>query len=144
MADYKKRTGIWLDLREAYIVDLANEKEGQPHLTHILSNIDTGVAKGGSRSKTPYGPQGGISERAVEERRHKEEKNYFESIIKEIDPDTDELFIFGPSGAKYGLKNAMEEIKHFHPKILDVRSADALTKNQIVAEIRKFFVEVHV
>ncbi len=141
MNEVKKRTGIWLDYKEAFVIPLFDEMEGQPAIRHIVAEIDMGATKGGIAPKVPYGPQGGVSEREMLDRRKHQEKIYFEKILKEIDPVTDELFIFGPAEAKLGLKKIMEQIKHYRPAVLEVRTSDKLTRNQMVAEVRKFFTE---
>lgn len=141
MKNYKKKVGIWLDHKEAWLVAMDEEKGGAPEVKHLESEIEWGVAKGGARSNTPWGPQGGISESSHEARRKQEEKRYFESLIREIDPATDEIFIFGPAEAKLGLKHAMESLKNFHPEIVAIQSADSMTQNQIVARVRDFFSE---
>lgn len=139
MTNYKKQTGIWLDYKEAYLITLDAEKGGEPDVQHIESGIEWGVPKGGSRSKTPWGPQGGVSERAFQERRHQEEKAYFDRVIQAIDPETHELMIFGPAEAKQGLRNAVELIKHFRPQLVGFETADSMTFNQLVARVKDFF-----
>lgn len=139
MKNYKKQTGIWLDFREAFLVAFDERNMGEPEFKRLKSHIEWGVAKGGVRSKTPYGPQGGINERSFTDRRHHAEKVYFESIIREINPNTDELVIFGPAEAKYGLQNAIETIKHYHPKIVGVFAAEPMSQNQFMAKVRAFF-----
>lgn len=141
MKNFKKQTGIWLDFREAFLVIFDEEKAGRPEFKKLRSHIEWGVPKGGSRSKTAYGPQGGINERSFTDRRHHAEKVYFDAIIREIDPKTDELVIFGPAEAKYGLQNAMEDIKHFHPKIVGVFAAEPMSQDQFIAKVRAFFVQ---
>lgn len=137
--EVKKRTGIWLDFKEAYLIPLFDEIDGAPAIRHIESEIDTGATKGGIAPKTPYGAQGGVSEREMLERRHHQEKGYFERILEAIDPTTDELFLFGPAEAKLGLKKAIDHIKHYHPVVLEVRTTDKMTTNQMVAAVRQFF-----
>lgn len=142
MKNDKKQTGIWLDFREAFLVILDEGKKGELEFKHLRSHIEGGIPKGGSRSKTPYGPQGGIDERGFTDRRHHAEKVYYDAIIREINPATDELVIFGPAEAKYGLQNAIEEIKHFHPKVVGVYAAEPMSQNQFMAKVKTFFAEV--
>ena len=137
----KKQVGIWLDYREAYVIELPSSRGDAPTIKHLRSDIVPGVPKGGSRSKTPWGPQAGPSENGFEDRRHREEKAYFEKVIHEVAPDTNELVIFGPAEAKFGLQNAIEAIKHYHPRLLGVFPADSMTENQIVAGIKEYFGE---
>jgi hypothetical protein len=134
----KKQTGIWLDLRNAWIINLPAVADGETIVDHISSEIEESAAVGGTRSKTPWGPQGGDNQRSVEERRHHEEKHYFELILKQVHPDTEELVIFGPSEAKHGLENMLEK-QHKAPKIMGVKSADQMTQNQMVAWVREFY-----
>ncbi len=136
----KKQSGIWLDLRNAYIVTLPpNGKKTPPEVTVIPSAIEESAPTGGSRSQTPWGPQGGDNERSAQERRHHEEKRYFEAIIHLIPVDTDELVIFGPSEAKHGLLNEIEKHKHFHPKVMGLESTDKMSEKQIVAWVNQYF-----
>lgn len=133
----KKQVGIWLDYREAYIVELS---EGHsPVVKHLRSGIKPGVAKGGVRSKTPYGPQGGPSEQRFEEKRHHQEKAYFEHVIHEIDPEAGQVVIFGPAEAKFGLQNALEAIKHYPAQLMGVFASDSMSENQIVAGVISFY-----
>ncbi|TNE47906.1 MAG: hypothetical protein EP344_19280 [Bacteroidetes bacterium] len=139
MKNHKKQIGIWLDYKEAFIISLDEAGEREPVMQHILSEIDRSVPKGGSRSKTPWGPQGGVKEQAFLRRRQQEEKNYFHAIMEAIDPKADELVIFGPAEAKIGLQNAMAAVKHFHPQPKAVLPADSMTQNQIKARVRDYF-----
>lgn len=134
----KKQTGIWLDLRHAWIINLPVEADGETIVEQVSSEIDERAAVGGTRSKTPWGPQGGDNQRNVEERRHHEEKHYFEAVLKHIHPSTEELVIFGPSEAKFGLENLLEK-QHHAPKIMGVESADHMTQPQMTAWVRQFF-----
>lgn len=133
----KKQIGIWLDYREAFVVEL--REEDAPVIQHLRSGIEPGVYKGGVRSKTPYGPQVGPNEQRFEEKRHHHEKAYFEKLIDAIDPEADQLIIFGPAEAKFGLQNAIEAIKHYRPQVMSVFPAEAMSENQIVARVKEFF-----
>lgn len=134
----KKQTGIWLDLRNAWIINLPMEQDGEILIDHISSEIEESAPLGGSRSKTPWGPQGGDNQRSVEERRHHEEKHFFTDILKHIHPTTEELVIFGPSEAKFGLENLIQN-QHKAPQIMGVKPADKMTEHQMTAWVRAFF-----
>lgn len=139
MATNKKQIGIWLDFKEAWLIILDGQKDARPEIKHLKSEIEWGVPKGGSRSKAPWGPQSAINEQAFLARRKKAEKQYFEAIISAIDPQTDELMLFGPAEAKIGLQQAIINIKHFRPQVKSVHPADSMTQNQIVAAVKDFF-----
>ena len=140
MTTNKKQIGIWLDFKEAFLVTF-DAKDDTPEIKHIPSNIERGIPKGGSRSNTPWGPHMAVKEQAFLARRKKEEKAYFESILKAIDTKTDELMIFGPAEAKTGLLKAIKAVKNFPTAVKAILPADSMTQNQIVATVRDFFKE---
>ena len=131
----KKQTGIWLDLRNAWIINLSTTEEAVVEMQHITSEIDE---SGDTRSKTPWGGQDGDNQSSKEERRHHQEDDYFHSILEIIDSGTEDLVIFGPSKAKFGLQNLLEK-QHHAPKIRGVESADQMTENQMKAWVLDFF-----
>lgn len=134
----KKQTGIWIDLRNAWVINLPIEHDGEIVIEHIISEIEEGEAVGGTRSRTPWGPQHGNDQSKLEERRHHEEKHFFTNILKHIHPTTEELVIFGPSEAKYGLDNLIAK-QHAAPKIMGVEAADKMTEHQMTAWVRNYF-----
>ncbi len=139
MTTNKKQIGIWLDFKEAWVVILEEQENSAPEVRHIQSEIEWGVPKGGSRSKAPWGPHMAVNEQAFLARRKQAEKQYFEAILGAIDPQADELMIFGPAEAKVGLQQLIKNIKHFHPQVKSVHPADSMTQNQIVAAVKDFF-----
>lgn len=134
----KYQTGIWLDLRDAWIINLLADPSEDTVVKHIHSDIEEFSAVGGTRSKAPWGPQIDNKERTLEERRHHEEQSFFKDILKNIDPETEELVIFGPSDAKIGLFNLLDK-QYRGPKIAGVEAADKMTAPQRIAWVRNFF-----
>lgn len=134
----KKQTGIWLDLRNAWVINLPATHDGEIVTEHIASEIEENAAIQNTRMETSFGPHGGNNQRTVEERLHHEEKQYFLNILKHIHPSTEELIVFGPSEAKHGLKHLLEN-QHNGPKLLGVVSADHMTEHQIIAWVRDYF-----
>lgn len=130
----KKQIGIWIDLRHAWLIDAS-----AGIVKRIKSDIEESAATGGSRSEVAYGPQGGDMGRSAQERRRHEESRYFETVIGAIPADTDEFVVFGPSEAKYGIRNAVEEMKHFGSRLLGVETADRMTEPQMEAWVREYF-----
>lgn len=136
----KKQSGIWIDLRHAYIIDLFSpDEEDDVTIRHLSSHIEESAATGGTRSKSPWGPQGGDNQRSAQERRHHEENDFFEAVMAALDPNTDEVVIFGPSEAKHGLMNEIETHKHFQAKVMGIENADQMTQHQMEAWVRTYF-----
>ena len=132
----KKRIGIWMDFREAFIIEL---QEKDASIAHVSSEIEDFHPKGGSRMKgAPWGPMDKISEPKYLERRKHQEKDYYQRLMKATEI-ADELYIFGPAQAKEGLKKAINDNTNFKPSLKGVETADSMTENQRVAKVRAFF-----
>jgi hypothetical protein len=134
----KKQTGIWLDIRNAWIINLPVVSDGAIVVEHVPSNVEEHTATENTRMDTPWGPHGGNNQRSVQERQHHEERHFFAKILKHIHPTTDELVIFGPSEAKFGLENMLEDL-HNAPKLMGVETADQMTEHQMEAWVRDYF-----
>ena len=131
----KKQFGIWLDFREAYIIELT---ESESKLKKVSSGIESFNPKGGSHSKMPWGSTDKISEGKYLARRKQQENAYYEELIKTLS-EADELYIFGPAEAKDGLHNKIKSNKGINVNIKGIRKVDSMTDNQKVAEVRSFF-----
>lgn len=134
----KKQTGIWLDFKQAFVIELNGGAE--PIVHKVLSEVDTSHVKGGSRTGgTPWGPMMNVSESAHLEHRKLQEKQYFEKLIDAV-KDTDELIVFGPGEAKEGfLQTIKEHRRPFRPHLRAVKTEGFLTPNQKIAFVREFF-----
>lgn len=132
------KTGIWLDFKDAYIISFDENENAS--VQHLHSEVTHPATKGGSRSKTPWGPQFAPPDDTNLERAKHEEHHYFQQILEKIAPETEEIVIFGPAQAKLGLKKEIEHIKHYHPRLRAVLPSDYLTQNEMVALVRDFFI----
>ncbi len=131
----KKKAGIWLDSREAFIVELIAE---EAVITRVQSDIENFNVSGGSRSSTPWGPQEEVSERKYLERRKHQEQQYFNNIWDAL-KEMDEIYLFGPAEAKIGFEKVIRDQATPKPKLLATETADSMTEKQIVAQVRHFF-----
>jgi hypothetical protein len=131
------KTGIWLDFKEAYLISF-DENENVT-VRHLRSEVTHPATKGGSRSKSPWGPQFAPPDDTNQERAKHEEHHYFQEILENIAPDTEDIVIFGPAEAKLGLKKEIEHIKHYHPRLRGVLPSDYITQNEMVVLFRNFF-----
>lgn len=77
-----KYIGLWIDHKQAIIVSITSEDET---ITSIESDFEGRFRlSGGSRSKTPYGPQKKASEIKAEERRKHQLNDYYQMVIHSI------------------------------------------------------------
>lgn len=116
-----KEVGLWIDHREAVIVNVANEA-----ITRISSDAEHSAnsAEGSAEDK---------HERRVGENLHQ----YYTKVSAAL-ANADSILIIGPGEAKGELKKMLESEKGTD-RTVAVESADKLTEPQIVAKIRQHF-----
>ncbi len=131
-----KKTGIWIDKEKAHIVTIENERE---KLTTITSDVENYHVGGGSKSKSPWGPQQVVHDSKYTDREKHQLKNYFNDIIKII-KNADEIVIFGPAKTNVKLeKEIIKNHKSLAEKIKKVEKSDSMTNNQFIALVKDFY-----
>lgn len=131
-----KKAGIWLDHEKAFIVLMV---KGEETLATVDSRVERGGRlSGGSRSKTPWGPQEKSSEQKKLERRKQQLQRYYDRILDEI-RDTQAVLIMGPGEAKGELLERIESRKAFLKTSVTVEPADKMTEHQVVARVKAFY-----
>ncbi|WP_019670348.1 hypothetical protein [Eudoraea adriatica] len=131
-----KKIGIWLDKEKAHLVTLQNE---DVRFNTIYSEIDFFNPKGGSRSKTRWGPQDVVQDSKYLEREKHQLKSYFKELAKTME-DAEAIAIFGPADTNAKLfKELNENYKTLALKVKTVEKADSMTENQVKALVREFF-----
>ena len=134
----EEKIGIWIDKKEAYIIRIIGNNS---NVSRIESSIESFHPKGGYGGKVPYGPSDAVNEKAYLAKEKKYKKEFFESIV-EATGRARYLFIFGPAQMKIELKKFLESQHGFSPEIMLCETADSMTKNQMVAEVRGAFLHV--
>jgi len=131
-----KQTGIWLDKKKALIVKLENGKE---QFFTIKSNIEDYHVSGGSGSRAKGGPQDVVQDSKYLERKKHQLKQYFKEIASYLD-EVDEVALFGPAGTNEKFnKELKKKYKKIGDKVSEVKKADSMTSNQVVALVKKYF-----
>ena len=131
-----KQVGIWLDKQEAIGVVFENGKESD---FVIPSEVDFFHPRGGSRSKTKWGPQDVVQDSKYLETEKHQLKRYFTKIAERVD-DVDELSIYGPAEApdKF-LKDLEENHPQLASKVRVKEKVDRMTKNQFRALVKGLY-----
>jgi hypothetical protein len=132
----RRRIGVWIDHEKAVVVTLDDDNEE-------IKTIESGAGSrvrlsGGSRSRTPYGPQ----DIASDSQRHAKYKKYLTEFYRSLIDgfyDVGALYIFGPGSAKNELRREIERIKPLRGRIAAVETTDKMTDRQISAAVRTFF-----
>jgi len=132
----KKYAGIWIDHEKAFVA-LIHEEKADLHC--VESNVEGRTRlSGGSRSRTPYGPQDVASERRVEGRRKHHLQQYYQEVIQAVG-DSHKILIIGPGEAKTELAKEFGNLKELSSRIVSIERADKMTQKQIIAKVKDFF-----
>lgn len=128
------QVGVWLDGTKAIVVKPANGI-----VKEIIAHIDNPVHHSTETQRTALvrGKQVN-NEKKFDERKKHQTHDYIKDVISEI-KTADAIYVFGPSQMKTNLKTELEKDKHLKDKLVAVESADSMTNNQIVAQVKKFF-----
>ena len=129
------KTGIWLDKKEAIIVDLLGKTTA---LRRIDSNIESYHPKGGSRSKTVFGPVMTVKEKSYLEREKKQMNQFFKDLVNQI-KGSSEIYICGPAEMKFNFKKYLDGMPSFNLNIIAIETIDRMTENQLKAKVKSAF-----
>lgn len=133
----KRRTGIWIDSSKAIIISLEGNKES---ITEIDSDIENRSHHHGDGKKGTFnGLRHGSNESQFDNKK-REQTDYFMDTIIDYVKKSDELYVFGPSGAKTELKKRIERDHIIANDILkEVATTSKMTLNQMVAQVKGFY-----
>lgn len=132
-----KNIGIWLDKEKAHIVFLEGDAA---RMIQVDSELDFYHPKGGSRSKTRWGPQDVVQDSKYLEREKHQLRRYFRSVIEQV-RDAQALVIYGPAGTYERFhKELQTQDPRLAERVKEVKRADSMTTNQIKAMVRDYFV----
>lgn len=131
-----KYIGIWLDKEKAHLFTLHQGKES---FITIQSDVEFYHPRGGSRSKSKWGPQDVVQDSKYTEREKHQLKSFFGDIAKAIKAPRS-IAIFGP-GTTYSqfFKWLEENHRNLAQKVGPVQKTDSMTDNQFKALVRDVF-----
>jgi len=133
----EKKTGIWIDQQDAYIIRLEENKE--PLIQHIRSEVESRVRiKGEEKVSARFGNTF-VDDQEKKQRRQQHERNrYFEEIIDFVGND-DYIFLYGPGKGKEELNNAFEKAHGIKARVIYLETTDRLTEKQRMARVLNYF-----
>jgi stalled ribosome rescue protein Dom34 len=126
----KKEIGLWVDHREAVIVELTEKGE---QITRIKANANKQIRFAGGSRKDGLQTTESIRGKKLDAQLGK----YFENIIAQI-RDAEAIQIFGPGEAKIELAKRLEQ-DGLKEQIIAIETTDNMTDNQIAAKVRERF-----
>lgn len=132
-----RKVGLWIDHKKAIVVSI---EDGETNIDVIESKVEPRLRlSGGSRSRTPYGPQDVASETKRDRKYKRHLDAYYREVIQAIH-DAEAILVFGPGEAKGELERAIRGSKELSRRVVGVETADKMTERQIAAKVRKYFV----
>lgn len=128
-----RNVGLWIDHKQAYLIW---HKEGKVDV--IPSNIEPPVHFSGG---TQLG--GKLNQKGDMELRHNARYKlqllkFYRQVIAAL-KDIDSVFVMGPGKAKIEFEKVVRTYKSMKQRLLKVETADKMTKNQMIARVRKFY-----
>lgn len=125
-----------MDKKQAFLVTVEKGKTGMKVLE---SGLEFYNPKGGSRSKTRWGPQQVVHDSKYTERENHQLRVYFDHLAKAL-KSADAIVLYGPAGTNAQFKKRLDRD---HPRIAsrvrDVLTADSMTEAQMRALVRDYF-----
>lgn len=134
----EKLVGIWIDTKKAIIVTLEGQKEEK--IKEIDSDVENRIYHNKESDKGTFsGNRHSDNETKFDNRIDEQMDNYLEAVMNHI-KSSDYLYIFGPAEAKIKLEQRIRDIKALDKiKLKAVETADSMTLNQIVAQVKDFY-----
>jgi hypothetical protein len=130
------KVGLWIDHQKAIIIFIRKKIIAKKT---IKSEVEPHVRlSGGSHSSKPYGSQDIESETRRNAKYKLHLDIYYQRVVDDI-RKIEDIFIFGPGGAKIELKKHLEKSKDLGMQVRGVEPADKMTERQIVAKVKDFF-----
>jgi hypothetical protein len=128
-----RNVGLWIDHRQAYAIW---SKDGRIEV--IPSHLEPPAHASGG---TQLG--GKLNQKADLELRHNDRfrlqlNKYYQQVMSAL-KDADSILIMGPGKAKIELEKVIRKNKSLQKRILKVETAQKMTKNQMIAYVRKFY-----
>ncbi len=132
----KKQIGIWIDSKEAIIINLGDEAN---NTIKIESNLENRIHHDKEGDKGSFmGSRHIDNETKFNERRENEMNHFLKEVMTKIS-DADEVFVFGPAETKLKLKHEMENNKTMQKKVACFAAAERMTANQMVAKVKEHY-----
>jgi stalled ribosome rescue protein Dom34 len=128
-----RNVGLWIDHKQAYAIWYEDGR-----VEEIASHIEPPAHYSGG---TQLG--GKLNQKGDVELRHNDRfrlqlNKYYQQVIAAL-KHADSIIIMGPGKAKIELEKAIRKNKSMQSRILKIETADKMTKNQMVAYVRKFY-----
>lgn len=133
----KKNIGIWIDTKQALIINYPNRSEKS--VKKIESKVETRERVSGESKKFGrFGNQYLTYEKNRLNRKNQQINYFIKDLIKEI-KNCNGVVLFGPAKMKRLLEKEISSNMHLSKKLLGVYNCDLITDNQMVAWVKDYY-----
>jgi stalled ribosome rescue protein Dom34 len=128
-----RNVGLWIDHKQAYLIWNEDGKvEVIPSRIEPPAHYSGGTKLGGKQTQ-----KADIEARRSDRFRLQINK-YYQQVIRAI-KDASSFFVMGPGEAKVEFQKAVQKSKDLQKRLLKVETTDKMTKNQMIAYVKKFY-----
>ena len=128
-----RNVGLWIDHKQAYLIWY---EEGRVEV--IPSEIEPPEHfSGGTQLGGKLNQKGDMELRHNDRYRLKLTK-FYKQIVASLQ-DVNSIFIMGPGEAKIEFEKILKRHKAMQKRLVKVETADKMTKNQMIARVKKFY-----
>jgi hypothetical protein len=128
-----RNVGVWIDHKQAYLIWY---ESGQVDV--IPSNLEPPAHFSGGTQLGGKLTQKGDSELRHNDRYRLQLGKFYQQVIAAL-READSIFVMGPGEAKVEFEKALKKRKVMQPRLRKVETADKMTKNQMIARVKKFY-----
>lgn len=130
-----RNVGLWIDHKQAYAIW---DKDGKVDI--IVSHIEPPAHLSGGTQLGGKQNQKGDVELHHNDRFRLQLNKYYREVLAVL-READSILIMGPGQAKIEFQKLAQRNKNIQKRILRVETADKMTRNQMIAYVRKFYRE---
>jgi stalled ribosome rescue protein Dom34 len=128
-----RNVGLWIDHKQAYVI---SEQDGIVEV--IPSQIEPPAHYSGGTKLGGKQNQKTDTETRKSDRFRLQLKKYYQQVISAL-KDANSILIIGPGEAKIEFEKVLMKYKSLQDRVLKVETTDKMTKNQMIAYVRKFY-----
>jgi len=128
-----RKIGVWIDHKQAYVISNKDD-----NIEVIESHIEPPAHySGGTRLGGKFSQKADLELRQ-NDRIKLQLNKYYRQVITAL-KDASSILIMGPGKAKIEFEKAVKKNKSLQKRLLKVETADKMTRNQMLAYVRKFY-----
>ena len=128
-----RNVGLWIDHKQAYVI---SDQDGIVEV--IPSHIEPPTHYSGGTQLGGKLNQKTDTEFRKSDRFRLQLKKYYQQVISAL-KDANSILIIGPGEAKIEFEKALMKYKSLQNRVRKVETADKMTKNQMIAYVKKFY-----